>query len=48
MNNRWGRPLDPKGSLRGPGQNNINININFNALKDKPAAFAGKKIDNFI
>lgn len=48
MNNRWGRQLDPKGTLKTSGQNNINININFNAVKDKPNAFGGKKIDNFI
>lgn len=48
MNNRWGRQLESKGSLRSSGQNNINININFNAVKDKQNAFTGKKIDNFI
>jgi hypothetical protein len=34
--------------LHSGGQNNIHININFNALKDKSRIFANKKIDNFI
>jgi hypothetical protein len=48
MNNRWARQIESKGSLKSSGQNNINININFNAVKDKANIFAGKKIDNLI
>jgi hypothetical protein len=48
MNNRWGRIADPKTSSHSSGQNNINININFTALKEKANIFSGKKIDNFI
>ena len=47
MNNRWGRQVEAKGQVRGPGQNYININFNFNG-KDKPNTIQGKKIDNFI
>jgi hypothetical protein len=48
MNSRWGRVSEPKSNLHGAGQNNIHININFNALKDKSKIYANKKIDNFI
>lgn len=48
MHNRWGRTVEPKPPARAPGQNYININFNFNAVKDKPSAIQGKKIDNFI
>lgn len=48
MNNRWGRQIEPKGQVREPGQNYININFNFAGAKDKPNTFQGKKIDNFI
>lgn len=48
MNNRWGRQVDPKGQVKGPGQNYINIHFNFNGMKDKPNNFQGKKIDNFV
>lgn len=48
MNSRWGRQTEAKGSIKGAGQNNINININFNGVKEKPSVFGGKKLDNFI
>jgi hypothetical protein len=34
MNNRWGKQVDSKSNLNSVGQNNINININFNGVKD--------------
>jgi hypothetical protein len=48
MNSRWGCAVEPKNNLHSAGQNNINININFNALKEKSKIFANKKIDNFL
>jgi hypothetical protein len=48
MKSRWSRTADPKNNLHTLGQNNIHININFNALKDKSKLFANKKIDKLI
>jgi hypothetical protein len=33
MNNRWNKQMDTKNNQSNLGQNNINININFNGVK---------------
>ena len=48
MSNRWGKNTEHKSGTKTTGQNHINININFNAVKQKTNAFTGKKIDNCI